>query len=350
MSAFSFLERYRAAMFVLAAVFFSSPGYAEGIQGEFDNQCVMGLASGHRNPTDCSVNWTGKDGKTYCFADAKAKALFLKDPTANLEKAREFIATSEVEATQADMADVTTDQVKTFTQELIESAAKTNGGAFPLHDAVTDKKLDLVFEQFEFVRQLKGYGFFPDVKFHSKDDEAKKYVLDFWVKPRAGKLVLMDTRIYRAPKKEGNAWTLVSRSPTPWWWIPSTEHPGDTEVRRGWQVMSSIDEHIVDAQKKDGGVFKLKDDVTGEEIALQFVAIHQPVRKLKEDGQYFACSDFRKVGTTDEFYDIDFWVDEQSGKMSVLKAKVHKVPTLKDGTWVQVPRYNWDDTTSDVVP
>jgi hypothetical protein len=114
--------------------------------------------------------------------------------------------------------------------------------------------------------------------------------------------------------------------------------------------MSSIDEHIVDAQKKDGGVFKLKDDVTGEEIALQFVAIHQPVRKLKEDGQYFACSDFRKVGTTDEFYDIDFWVDEQSGKMSVLKAKVHKVPTLKDGTWVQVPRYNWDDKTSDVVP
>jgi hypothetical protein len=37
--------------------------------------------------------------------------------------------------------------------------------------------------------------------------------------------------------------------------------------------------------------------------------------------------------------------------MSVDQAKVHKVPELKGGQWVQVPRYEWKDLgNSHVVP
>jgi len=29
--------------------------------------------------------------------------------------------------------------------------------------------------------------------------------------------------------------------------------------------------------------------------------IHQPVRHLKKEGEYFACTDFRKPGSQDDF-------------------------------------------------
>lgn len=47
--------------------------------GEFDGECVMGLALGKDIETDCSVNTVYK-GKTYCFGNEAAKTLFLKRP------------------------------------------------------------------------------------------------------------------------------------------------------------------------------------------------------------------------------------------------------------------------------
>ena len=43
----------------------------------------------------------------------------------------------------------------------------------------------------------------------------------------------------------------------------------------------------------------IKDDKTGETLPLEFVEMHQPVRHLKKDGEYFACTDFRKPGSTE---------------------------------------------------
>ena len=60
-----------------------------GTTGEFDNECVMGLAFGEDIKTDCSVN-TEYNGKTYCFGNEQAKQTFMKDPAANLAKAQEF--------------------------------------------------------------------------------------------------------------------------------------------------------------------------------------------------------------------------------------------------------------------
>jgi len=78
--------------------------------------------------------------------------------------------------------------------------------------------------------------------------------------------------------------------------------------------MSAIDGYIETETKGKDGVLTLKDDKTGEDIAIKFVDIHQPVRRLKDDGQYFVCTDFRKAGTNDQFYDIDFWVGRKNDR------------------------------------
>ena len=55
----------------------------------------MGLAAQKNMPTDCSVNWTSDDGKTYCFGSEEHKAAFLKDPAGNLKKAQGFYESSQ---------------------------------------------------------------------------------------------------------------------------------------------------------------------------------------------------------------------------------------------------------------
>ena len=47
--------------------------------------------------TNCSVTWTDKDGKLFCFSTEAAKKSFLSNPTEKLERAREFMAASNVE-------------------------------------------------------------------------------------------------------------------------------------------------------------------------------------------------------------------------------------------------------------
>ena len=188
------------------------------------------------------------------------------------------------------------------------------------------------------------------MNFHARDDAAKKYLVDFWIAPKGDKLGIMETRIYEAPVKEGNTWTTMERQPAPWWWIPASEHPGKTEQKRSWEIMSAIDGYISAETAAHHGVLTLKDDKTGQDIPLEFIDVHQPIRRLKGDGKYFACTDFRKRGTKDQFYDIDFWVDAKTGKMSVTDVKIHKVPVLMNGYYVQMPRYHFDKNTYDIVP
>lgn len=54
----------------------------------------MGLTGNKEIKTDCSVNATYK-GKTYCFGNEQAKETFMKDPEANLAKAKDFYSKSQ---------------------------------------------------------------------------------------------------------------------------------------------------------------------------------------------------------------------------------------------------------------
>jgi YHS domain-containing protein len=76
----------------LAAAAFLLSGAAlavAGTEGEFDNDCVMGLAFGKDIKTDCSINTT-YNGRTYCFGNETAKTVFLKRPEEFLTKAQVY--------------------------------------------------------------------------------------------------------------------------------------------------------------------------------------------------------------------------------------------------------------------
>jgi hypothetical protein len=313
-------------------------------KGEFDDYCAMGLSEGQTNKTDCSVNWIDDDGKVYCFSSEESKQAFLKDPKGNIEKAREFFA-SKQQAASGPTKTFTEDDVNKRVDEVVKERSKD--GVFVFHDPKLDADLDLIMESIKGVRGMEGYGWFANVIFHDKDEPKKQYAIDFWFKPEGDKLTLMDIRVQKGPKQEGDGWTMITRLPVAWWWLPVQEHPGDMEVTRAWQVMSSIHNYIATHKDADGHL-DIKDDKTGETVPLDFVEIHQPVRHLKKDGEYFVCTDFRKPGSKDEYYDIDFWVNQKTGKLEVDNVKIHKVPVQEDGIWTQVPRYTFDGMDFDV--
>ena len=318
---------------------------------QFGGQCVEGLSMSRHVMTNCTVTWTDKDGKVYCFSSDAARKSFLESPTENLQKAQDFIAASSVESTEKIMQYFDSGDAATVVTNLIDDTTKANNGVFPYEDPLNGDHLKLAFDGIDFTRTIDGYGFFPDVKFHDAADPQKKYLIDFWVAPADGGLKVQETRIYKEPFQSDGAWTTMARQPIPWWWIPASEHPGQTEQARGWEVMSAVEEDIVKERAKDNGIFKIKDAKTGEDLKLEFVGTHQPVRKLQQDGRFFACTDFRKEGTKDQFYDVDFWVNEKNGKMTVDEVRLHKVPEKQaDGSYIQVPRYNFDDLKFDIVP
>jgi YHS domain-containing protein len=341
----------RAAILLLSAGAFAADASFPPSTPEFGGQCPEALSEGEHVMTNCSVTWTDKEGKTYCFSSADSKKSFLQNPTEKLERARAFMAAGNVEATETAMQNFVASDAEAVVKQAIDAKLTANNGIFPMEDSLNGDHLKLAFDGIDFTRTLDGYGFFPDVKFHDAADAKKRYLIDFWVVPVGGQLQIQETRIYKSPLLVDSAWTTMARQPVPWWWIPASEHPGHLATKRGWEVMSAVERNAMMEAAKTNGVFKIKDDKTGKELSLEFIDTHQPVRQLDNDGHYFACTDFRVVGTKDQIYDIDFWVSDKDGVMSVDQAKVHKVPELKDGQWIQVPRYEWKDLgSSHVVP
>ena len=314
------------------------------VKGEFDDYCVMGLSEGQNIKTDCSVTWTGEDGKVYCFSSEKSKAAFLKDPEGTIKKAREFEA-AKAEAAAKGAKDFKEADINDAVKKVIDERSKD--GAFVFHDPKLNADLTLTFDKIKVVRGMEGYGWFANVIFDDKDEPKKQYAIDFWFKPEGQELKLMDIRVQKGPKRDGDSYYMITRLPVAWWWLPVQEHPGDMEVTRAWHVMSAIHNYIATHKDKDGNL-DVKDDKTGETVPLEFVEIHQPVRHLKKNGEYFACTDFRKPGSQDEYYDIDFWVNEKTGKLEVNNVKMHKVPVQEDGIWTQVPRYTFDGMDFDI--
>lgn len=341
----------------LPTLLMAMPALAAAAEGtgsadiQFGGQCAEGLAEGHHVMTKCTTTWTDKDGKTYCFNSEASRKSFLENPAEHLQKARDFLAAGNVESTEKAMQYFDSEDAATLVTNQVSAAAKANGGVYPFQDPLNGQQLKLAFDGVDFTRTIDGYGFFPDVKFHDAADAQKRYLVDFWVLPVNGSLAIQETRIYKEPVQTDGNWGLMARQPIPWWWIPASEHPGHVAQKRGWEVMSAVEQNALIEQARSAGVFKLKDDKTGKTLDLQFVDTHQPIRQLDDNGHFFACTDFRVVGTRDEIYDIDFWVNDKDGKLVVEQARVHKVPELKEGQWVQVPRYEWKELgSSHVVP
>jgi YHS domain-containing protein len=276
------------ALLCSAAALFAAQGAcaadaAASPQTQFGGQCTEALAEGRHVTTDCSTTWTDKDGKVYCFSNDAAKKSFLANPAENLQRARTFMAATNVESTEKAMQDFTGSDAEALVKKSIADKTGANNGLFPFDDPLNGEHLKLAYDDIDFTRTIDGYGFFPDVKFHDSQDAQKKYLVDFLVVPEDGKLQIRETRIYKEPLKADGKWTLMARQPIPWWWIPASEHPGHLATKRGWEVMSAVEQSAMKQSQKTNGVFKLKDDKTGKELELEFVDTHQPVRQL-DDG------------------------------------------------------------------
>ena len=113
-------------------------------------------------------------------------------------------------------------------------AERSKDGAFVFHDPKLDADLNLIFEQVKIVRGMEGYGWFANTIFHDKDNDQKQYAIDFWYKPDGDKLTLMDIRVQKGPKQEGDGWIMITRMPVAWWWLPgagaSRRHGGDPRL------------------------------------------------------------------------------------------------------------------------
>ena len=95
------------------------------------------------------------------------------------------------------------------------------------------------------------------------------------------------------------------------------------------------------AQADADGIFHLRDDKTGEMLALRFVKIHDPVRKINSS-TYFACTDFHVAGEPKKLFDLDFWMNPVTGELTIYDTKIHKEPrkSLLYG-WYKQPRYTF---------
>jgi hypothetical protein len=115
---------------------------------------------------------------------------------------------------------------------------------------------------------------------------------------------------------------------------PRTFYVEDIKGAMGRHIASRVDED---------GIFRIRDDVTGEMLSLEFVKIHDPVRVI-DDETYFACTDFRVVGKPKKLYDLDFWLRPAGDVLEVYEERVHKEPrrSLLWG-WYKHPRYTFVD-------
>lgn len=116
------------------------------------------------------------------------------------------------------------------------------------------------------------------------------------------------------------------------------------------QIKAAMNEHIRAEINRGGGVFKTRDPKTNEDLTLEFVKIHDPVRKIEGKG-YFACTDFHPTGAeAGKLYDLDFWLNPRDGKLVVTETRIHKHPVRKGAAWEKEERYTFVNDNPVEVP
>ncbi len=113
------------------------------------------------------------------------------------------------------------------------------------------------------------------------------------------------------------------------------------------EIRAAVESHVHAKEAAGGGVYRLTDDRTRDELALEFIEValvgsnalwrvHNPERQ-DSAGDAFACVNFRAAGgPAERLYDVDLLLTSRDGKLVVRDAFVHKEPRLVDGRWVKV--------------
>ena len=242
-------------------------------------------------------------------------------------------------------ADELTEQdVSARVREII--AERSSDGVYSFYDVGSGATHALVLEEIRAVRGLPDFGWFPDVVFHDKDAPAKKYTVDFWLKPDGDVLKLIDAQVHKGPVADGDGWMMITRRPLLWWWLPTLKRASAVRGMQAWQVMGHIHAHI--AAKEKDGAFPLS-VADGNVVPTHMEAIHQPVGRAHEDGRYFACVALRKKGDAAAAYAVDFWLDPDAGSVSVGNARLYENPRVEDGKAAARPPCHFEGIAFDVV-
>lgn len=101
-----------------------------------------------------------------------------------------------------------------------------------------------------------------------------------------------------------------------------------------------IREHIGLGAQLNGGYYVVIDKQSDKALMLKLQKIHDDRLSMISDGLYFVCVDMRAEDGT--LYDIDFFLKETNGDLTVSEAMVHKVNgkprytwKYRNGTWQQ---------------
>lgn len=114
-------------------------------------------------------------------------------------------------------------------------------------------------------------------------------------------------------------------------------------------VKKVVDEYVQAKVREGQGVYRIRDDMTGEELELVFEhtgivgagtiwSVHDRFRTA-ERSDFYACTMFRPVrGAADRRYDLDFRVEPQAGGYVVREVVIHREGKRVDGKWVWTSR------------
>ena len=116
------------------------------------------------------------------------------------------------------------------------------------------------------------------------------------------------------------------------------EHPTASKAKpEHTYTMDELEKAIVsdikDAEKKNGGVYKIKDTESGNTLDLTLDHVHRERLARLDAKTYFACTDFKS--SDGHTVDVDFFMKDNGKKLLMTDATVHKI----DGK----PRYNWKE-------
>ena len=111
------------------------------------------------------------------------------------------------------------------------------------------------------------------------------------------------------------------------------EHPAGHEHPVGskaWnkqmhkEFNEAVENHV--SQQSAGGAFTVKDDKLGKEWALKLVGVHKKRIVQLEGNSFFACADFKTVGTGKKAkLDLDFYATKGPDGWKIDKTVIHKV-------------------------
>jgi hypothetical protein len=223
---------------------------------------------------------------------------------------------------------------------------RSKDGVFAFRDAATGEDLALALEDVRVVRGLPEFGWFPEVIFHERETPAKKYAVDFWLKPEGDRLKLMDVRVHKGPKPDGDTWMMITRRPLLWWWLPTLKRASAVSGLQAWQVMGTVHAHIVSTGTD--GAFPLV-DADGKTIPAELIAIYQPVGRIKENGGYFVCAQLRNKGNPAAVYAVDFKLDPDARSVSVGTALLQENSGVDNGKPAPEPGCRFEGLAFDVV-